>query len=626
MTTSVVLLVGKPNCGKSLLFNRITGYRQKVANFPGATVEVKSGRNGGFEFFDLPGIYSVKAISHDERVALKQIEKSLVEKGPSTIVCMLDATRLKLSLMLGLQIADMARDFGKSVIFALNMIDEIRRTGGQIDAVGLAQELGSPVIPLSARTGEGVDDLLKAIEQVSSSKEGIKQNLAKRTTSAALLPDSSLGDDQVVQYARRARELDKHFGVPSAKMMQSQSKLDQFLLSSTFGVLTFAVSMIFLFQAIFTWASPFMDLIESILSTSGEYFSSLIGAGFLSDFVKDALFGGVGSFLVFVPQIFFLSVVIGALEDSGYLARASMICHRILSYFGMSGKSFIPLLTAHACAIPAVMAARSIESKRKRLITIAAIPLMACSARLPVYGLLVAVLIPSETVLGGTIGTQGLAFFAVFAFGIVVALIVSGLLEKFTSRSKVPDTPFMMELPPYRLPSLKGLLLKGLRSSKSFIVKAGPYIFFVSLGVWLLGYFPNGSGDLQNSYLARMGKLFEPLFSPLGLDWKYGVAILTSFLAREVFVGTLGTMQGIEVVDDNSQGLAAYMSSSGFTAASGIGLLIFYAIALQCVSTVAVIKSETGNTKFALGLLAGYGILAYILAIAGYQIVQFLSI
>jgi ferrous iron transport protein B len=617
VSTSVVLLVGKPNCGKSLLFNRLTGFNQKVANFPGATVDVKSGRCGSLEFFDLPGIYSVKAIGFDEKVALGQIERCLLEKGNSVLVCMLDATRLKLSLMLGLQMADMAKDCGKSVVFAVNMIDEVNRNKSSIDIAGLAKELDTPVVAISARTGEGIDELLTTIKNV--------QQLPHATFSFIVGDkknpfQTGLSDDRVVEYSKRARDLDKRFGVSSDVFVRNQTAMDRFFLSGTFGVAVFALTMLFLFQAIFTWASPFMDAIETMVTVSGDFVSSRMGEGMMSDFVRDAIFGGVGSFLVFVPQIFFLSFVIGALEDSGYLARASMICHKALSVFGMSGRSFIPLLTAHACAIPAIMAARSIESKRKRLITIAAIPLMSCSARLPVYGLLIAVLIPTHTVLGGIIGAQGLAFFSVFTFSIVVALAVSSILEKFTRKKKHLDSPFMIELPPYRIPSLKGLTQKGLRSSWSFLAKAGPYIFAVSVVVWLLGYFPNGGGDLQNSYLSDIGKFFEPVFTPLGLDWKYGVAIVMSFLAREVFVGTLGTMQGIEVADDNMQGLASYMKSSGFTAASGVGLLIFYAIALQCVSTVAVIKSETGSTTFATALLIGYGVLAYVLAVAGYQL------
>jgi ferrous iron transport protein B len=354
--------------------------------------------------------------------------------------------------------------------------------------------------------------------------------------------------------------------------------------------------------------------VELIIAELALLFSEVLPAGMINDFVADAIFGGVGSFLVFVPQIMVLTFIIGLLEDSGYLARAALICHKPLSFFGLSGRSFIPYLSGHACAIPAIMAARTIESPRKRLITMMTIPLMSCSARLPVYALLIAVLIPDTQYLGGIINLQGITFFILYFIGIATALLVSTLLTKLTDfdKDKV-DMPFILELPTYRLPHWKPLIHRVLTSAKQFIKRAAPIIFMVSVVIWFLGYFPQ-NGDLQSSYLAALGQWIEPIFSPLGLDWRYGVAILVSFLAREVFVGALGTLFGIEGADENIAGLAANIQQDGLTMGAGIGLMLFYVIALQCVATVATIKGETGSSKIAWGLFAAYGLLAYCVA------------
>jgi ferrous iron transport protein B len=386
------------------------------------------------------------------------------------------------------------------------------------------------------------------------------------------------------------------------------------LLNSFFGGFIFLAIMFLLFQSIFTWASPLMDGVETIMTELAMVSSQVIPSGVLNDFVTDAMFGGVGSFLVFVPQIMVLTLIIGLLEDSGYLARAALICHKPLSYFGLSGRSFIPYLSGHACAIPAIMAARTIESPRKRLITMMTIPLMSCSARLPVYALLIAVLIPDTQYLGGLINLQGITFFILYFIGIATALLVSTLLTKLTDLDKdKAEMPFILELPTYRLPHWKPLIHRVLTSAKQFIRRAAPIIFMVSVVIWVLGYFPQ-NGDLQSSYLASIGQWIEPVFEPLGLDWRYGVAILVSFLAREVFVGALGTLFGIQGADEDIAGLAANIQQDGLALGAGIGLMLFYVVALQCVATVATIKGETGSGKIAWGLFVSYGLLAYLIA------------
>ncbi len=377
--------------------------------------------------------------------------------------------------------------------------------------------------------------------------------------------------------------------------------------------------MTVLFQAIFTFAVPFMDGIEAAVSFLANLSAENLPEGNFRDFVVDALFGGVGSFLVFIPQIFFLTFIIGILEDSGYLARAAMLCHRPLRFFGLSGKSFIPMLTGHACAIPAIYATRMIDSPKRRIITILILPLMGCSARLPVYAFLIAAIIPPTRYFGGLIGLQGMALVAMYLFGILVSLIVSWLLSRSQMIHK-DDIPFILEMPRYRIPHWKPLLLRSLQSVWQFLTRAGGVIFTVTVVVWVLGYFP--TGQLNESYLASMGHAIQPLLSPLGLDWKYGVAILSSFLAREVFVGTLGTLFEIENAEENFMGLLENVQQAGLSFGAGMGLLIFYAIALQCASTFAVLKTELGNYKTPLLILLGYGLLAYLGAFLAYQLLS----
>lgn len=599
-----VLIVGKPNTGKSLLFTRLTGIHQKVANFPGVTVEVKSGRRDGFEFFDFPGLYSLNAMTEDEKVSVREFENALRIPEVKTVLCVLDATRLERSLVLGLQVRRKAIESGKFVIFALNLIDELHVQKLKVDVEGLSQELGSKVIPISAKKQTGLSELKTAIVNTVQNDEP--------QFSREMLDNSD---------AVAARKLAKKFGPNTDVILAGQRKADQFFLHSVFGGLSFVAIMVFLFQAIFTWAAPLMDGIESAITWLSGLIVPLLPAGVAADFVEQAIFGGIGSFLVFVPQIFVLMLIIGFLEDSGYLARAAIICHKPLSLFGLSGRSFIPLLSGHACAIPAIMATRSMESPRRRLLTILAVPLMSCSARLPVYAVLISALIPQVLFFGGVIGLQGLVFFGVYALGIVAALSVTGLLSR-TAFKSTSDAPFVVELPPYRMPHWRPLLRRALNSSWMFVYKAGAIIFVVTVVVWFLAYFPNGPENLESSFLGSLGKWIEPIFEPLGLTWPYAVAILASFLAREVFVGTLGTLFGIEGADENISGLAEHIQNSGFSVASGIALLVFYAIALQCVSTLAVMKKETASWRIPAVTFISYSFLAYALSWVAYEIVR----
>jgi ferrous iron transport protein B len=600
-----IILVGKPNSGKSLLFNQLTGLRQKVANFPGVTVELKRGKFDQFELIDFPGTYSLKSLSRDEELAVQKLHEAMHSDDTSLIVCNLDATRLERSLVFGLQVRDLARAHNKGLIFALNMIDEVQRFGHNIDTEELSRDLGCAVFALSAKTLIGLHEFKLALIKAGHSPEDYIP-LANEQSDSPVLEIS--------------RGLSKRYGIQADVVLKRQNSIDDFLLNNIWGGIIFLSLMFLLFQSIFSWATPLMDAVEAVIGEGAAIATGLLPAGVVNDFVADALFGGVGSFLVFVPQIMVLTLIIGLLEDSGYLARAALICHKPLSYFGLSGRSFIPYLSGHACAIPAIMAARTIESPRKRLITMMTIPLMSCSARLPVYALLIAVLVPDIRYAWGLLNLQGITFFGLYLFGIVTALTVSIVLNKLTSLNKdMPEMPFILELPTYRLPHWKPLIHRVLTSAKQFIKRAAPVIFVVSVVIWFLGYFPQ-NGELQSSYLAMLGHWIEPIFQPLGLDWRYGVAILVSFLAREVFVGALGTLFGIEGADENIAGLAENIQADGLALGAGIGLMLFYVVALQCVATVATIKGETGSRRIAWGLFVGYGLLAYCLAFAAAQL------
>jgi len=602
----LLLLLGNPNSGKTLLFNRLTGLRQKVANFPGVTVELASGQSAelGLRLVDFPGIYSLKALTRDEDVAVENLQIYLRSQDLRGALCILDGTRLERSLFLALQLKNEFAAQDKPLIFVLNMMDQVWSHKIDIDTAALSQELGGPVVALSAKTRRGFDDL--------------KTNVNALIERGVAVPAPIEGDSN--QLKARAKMLAHRFGPRADLMLKSQYRIDRVILSTFWGAIIFAATMLFLFQSIFSWAAPLMDAVEGAIGFVADATEAWVPAGVARDFVKDAVFGGLGSFLVFVPQIFVLTLIIGILEDSGYLARAALICHKPLSYFGLSGKSFVPLLSGHACAIPAIFAARTIESPRKRLLTMLVVPLTSCSARLPVYGLLIASLIPAHTYLGGLVGLQGLSFFVIYAFGILMALVVSGIVNT-TLFVKASDAPFVLELPPYRMPEALPILRKSWDRSMSFVKGAGPAIFSICVIIWVLGYFPK-NGQLDRSYLSSMGHWIEPVFAPLGIDWKFGVAILMSFLAREVFVGTLGTMLGIEGADQDFSSLADKLAGSGLTVATGVALLVFYAIAMQCAATLAILKKEMGSWKIPGLMFVGYSVLAYVMALFAYWLLS----
>ena len=593
---STFALIGKPNCGKTLLFNRLTGLRQKVANYPGVTVSTKEGQYNNHTLLDFPGIYSLQPITEDEKVAVDQFTQSIKQQELDGIVVILDGTRLEISLTLALEIQQYAHQYQIPVLFAINMLDVLKEHHIDINIIALSEALHTHIHLFSAKTGENTEALQQWL-----------QNPTVATLESLDYPDDLPGF---------AQELSLKYASESQVLIQEQNRFDQFLLSGFWGGSAFFLIMLVLFQSIFTWAAPFMDLIDGGIGYMAEVSTTHLSKGTFRSFIEEAVFGGIGAFVIFVPQIFFLTFLIGLLEDSGYMARMAVICHRPLQFFGLSGKSVVPLLTGHACAIPAIYAARTIESPKKRFLTILVTPLISCSARLPVYGLLIAVSIPSITLAGGLIGLQGLIFFLLYFLGIAGALLVAALTSKVQLNKD--DPPFFLELPAYRLPAISTLIRDSARSAWRFISQAGGLIFTVNTIIWVLGYFPNGEGQLQSSYLAQLGHIFEPMFAPLGLDWKFAVAILMSFLAREVFVGALGTMMGLEDSETLEVNLAEKLQQQGMTLGSSLALMMFYVFAMQCVSTLAVMRQELGNNKAPIWIFVGYNLGAYVLALLVY--------
>lgn len=602
-----VLILGNPNSGKSLLFNKLTGLKQKVANFPGVTVEIRSGQGEGaldsFSFVDFPGVYSLSPLTSDEKVAVESFKLAARSADTSVILYVADATRLERSLYLLLQLQKESRAFKKPIVVAMNVIDEVVSKGAEVNTLELSHQLKIPVIAVSAKTMRGVDDLKKAI---------------KKASSLVMSPESEteFNSESIIDFKTRAKDLAKKYGPTADVILKSQQRLDSFFLSSFWGPLVFFGMMYFIFQSIFTFAAPAMDFLSETVSLLGSWVASHLSEGLIADFVRDAVFQGVGSFVVFVPQIFILFLLIGILEDSGYLARAAILCHRPLSWFGLSGRSFVPLLSGHACAIPAMMAARTIESPRKRFITLMAIPFMTCSARLPVYALLIGAFVPAAF--------QGLGFFALYFLGLFAGLLISALASR-ALRKSIDDAPFIVELPPYRWPDFKSIFRQSLYRAWAFLQKAGGIIFVITVVIWFLGYFPYGDGRLEDSFLGWIGHKIEPVFQLMGMDWKIGVALLTSFLAREVFVGTLGTLMGLAENAENTEVLGTTLLTVGMTLPTAISILIFFSLSLQCVSTVAVMRKEMGNSKVPILLYVGYTLVAYFASVTVYQLLLHFS-
>lgn len=607
----IVAIIGPPNSGKSTLFNRLTGLRQKVANFPGVTVEHRMGKaklKDRHEVFliDLPGVYSLHPRSEDEQVAhdmLKGLRPGFAR--PDAVILILDATNLGRHLLLAAPILSL----GLPTLILLNMADDLALRGGEIDVAALGQELGSPVALISASKGQG-------IERIQQFLSGTAANLAAAKPARIELP--VLNDVPKCRQWATALGNRASYRAPAPPLWTR--RLDSVFLHPIWGPIVFAAVVVAVFQSIFTWARPIMDGMTALVANSGAWVGHLLPDGLFRSLLIDGVWSGVGSVIVFLPQILLLFLFIGILEDSGYLARAALIADRTMAKFGLQGKSFIPLLSAYACAVPAVMSTRVIENKRDRMATIMIAPLMTCSARLPVYTLVIAAFVPNTYLVKGVLSLPTVTMLLLYILGFVAAVVMARILKSTVLKSK--RSVFILEMPPYRWPTFQSLGLRVYDRGKVFLHRAGTVILAVTIGLWILAHLPLSHGKMpliENSFAGMIGKTVEPAIKPLGFNWKIGIGLITSLAAREVIVGTLGTIYGIESGGGTTKGLETALHGD-LSPAGAVALLVFFAFALQCFSTIAVVRRETGSWKWPIFQFSYMLALAYVAAWAAYEI------
>lgn len=720
----LIALAGNPNSGKTTLFNALTGTRQKVSNYHGVTVERKIGQlrltNGEVvDVVDLPGCYSLAARSPEEQIAhdvlLGEMEG---DPKPDLVVIVVDASNLQRNLFLMSQL----HDLGLPLIVALNMMDVARDRGTEVHPEKLAAALGYPVLPLVARRGEGIEDLLFAIERSTCrhcSNGGVPrfidclppalekpvQSLAEGLVHSGLTPDptargealwllvSSLDGDEAVRISPAhnalAHRVRKEFKLSQAQMRAIETsaryrylkdlmtasacvekdlphrltdRLDRILLHKVFGAAIFLVVMAFVFQSIFSWVTPLMDGIEAAFALFGSAADRALADGLFKQLVLEGMVAGVGNVLVFLPQILVLFLFIGLLEDVGYMARAAFIMDRMMARVGLDGRAFLPLLSSFACAIPGIMATRTISGRKDRLVTILVAPLMSCSARLPVYTLIIGTVFIAEKPVWGVFTVGGLVLMAMYVLSIVMGVSMAALFKRTLLRS--PRPPLLLELPTYKLPSLKSVALNIYDRARLFVIRAGTVILAATIVLWgflrvpvstrgmdqletqrqavLADAHPGDSvraADLreldvrierlrvENSLGGRLGKAIEPLIAPLGFDWKMGVGIIASFAAREVFVSGLAVVHGVGSADENSMSLRETLRAERhpdtglpiYTPLVGLALMVFFVLACQCISTVAIVRRETGGWRWPAFMVGYMSVLAWLGAFAVYQ-------
>ncbi|MCR4318276.1 MAG: ferrous iron transport protein B [Planctomycetes bacterium] len=730
----VVAIAGNPNCGKSTLFNALTGLSQKIANYAGVTVEKKVGihRSGDrkLHLIDLPGMYALSARSLDERVALEVVLglRSDTEK-PDGVITLVDASNLERNLFLATQIIES----GAPTVVALNMMDIARKRGIRIDSAALSEELGVPVVEVVATRREGIDTLVaKIFEVIERGPEKIRfvtfpdaleneiaeladviehstpvSEEASRQEAARLLLSEierehfkALGANDVERRIADARArlenanidwrhveadlryqyivslCDKITSPVDFSQVTPSDRIDRVVTHRIFGPAIFIVVVAAIFQLIFAGAEPLMDLIDSGMSLLSDFVKGSMAEGALRSLITDGIIAGVGGVVIFLPQIFLLMLVISLLEDTGYMARAAFILDRMMKGVGLHGRAFIPLMSSFACAIPGIMASRTIDSRKDRLVTILIAPLMVCSARLPVYALLIAAFVPaSASAFGYTIyGVQGLTLFFMYALGVFTAVAIAFVFKRSILKGRTP--PLILEMPPYRIPKLGNVLRTAGGGAWQFLKRVTSIILAVTVLLWLFSSYPVNedvatkyeglrarleaanpevydlaSGDesenesaevaavrvllqnleireaseqLEGSYLGRFGKSIEPALEPLGYDWKIGVGIVASFAAREVFVAAMGTVYSVAGAEDDPQSLGERMkkdprTGEGYTLLTAISLLVFYAYSLMCASTIAIIYRETAGWKWPAVAFAYTSALAYFGALIVYQ-------
>lgn len=580
-----IALIGPPNSGKSTLFNRLTGLRQKVANYPGVTVEQRMGRMAGIgrddlTLIDLPGIYSLDPYSEDARVSVDVLEGHMPgTPKPDAVLLVLDSLHLTRQLMLAAPVLAL----GLPTMVLLNMSDLMDARGGAIDPLLLAKELGAPVALVSATKGTGLNSV-----QLFLNRQGNREEQPQ-----LLLP--VLGN--AMSTHRWAAQVSSRTGYRAPLSAKATRRVDAVLLHPVWGPVSFLVVVFSVFQVVFSVGLPLSNGLQDLLAHFGKWATGYLPAGWIRSLVLDGAWNGVTSVLVFLPQILLLFLFIGILEDTGYLARAALIADRVMRSIGLNGKAFIPLLSAYACAVPAIMATRTIENKRDRIATILVTPFMTCSARLPVYLLFIAAFVPNVAFVGGLVGLKTLVMIGLYLIGFIAALVTARLLK--SSILKSSETPFILELPQYRMPTLRSLGLRLYDRGGVFLKQAGTVILCVTLGLWVLANLPIHNGqppELGESVIGRLGHFIEPAIAPLGFNWKIGIGLLTSVMAREVMVGTMGTLYG---ADPETQSLSLQTALHHDLPLGGaIALMVFFAFALQCTSTIAVVRRETNSWKW----------------------------
>tara|TARA_B110000858_G_scaffold68962_1_gene80060 strand:- start:399 stop:2507 length:2109 start_codon:yes stop_codon:yes gene_type:complete len=695
-----VALIGNPNTGKTSLFNQLTGLTQKVGNYPGVTVDKKQGScklsaTQNAVITDLPGTYSINPTSVDESIVLKTLLKKDIKESPDVILVVADVENLKRNLLLFSQI----KDLEIPTVLAINMVDQMTRKGISIDLTALKEELNTEVVLISARKNQGIEAVKAAIikchvaakatpmcdnkkidpayfEELKAinpnytlyelwlmvTQKNFPEEISKQEKEKLLSFNKDVSKlkkyqhkETIYRYQEINKILKNTYLVDKSKAKDLRAKLDKVFTHRIFGYFIFLLVLLLIFQSIFDWSSLPMDLIDTTFAELSDFARSNLPTGILSDLIVEGIIPGIGGVIIFIPQIAILFLFIAVLEETGYMSRVVFLMDKIMRRFGMNGKSIIPLISGTACAIPAIMATRTISSWKERLITILVVPFTTCSARLPVYAILISLIIP-DTKIFGFYNLQAFTLLMLYALGFGTAILAAYILQK-TLKIK-SNSFFVVEMPNYKLPSVKNVLFDVLEKTKAFVLGAGKIILALSVVLWFLASngpesYKNaeqntiekvanqnlGTDELQqkiaavkleNSYIGIMGKSIEPAIRPLGYDWKIGIALITSFAAREVFVGTLATIYSVGSDDENTTTIKEKMRSeinpvTGkkiFNFPAGMSLLVFYAFAMQCMATLAIVKRETKTWKWPLIQLFGMTGLAYVCSLIVFQILK----
>jgi ferrous iron transport protein B len=610
-----VALVGAPNSGKTSLFNALTGSRQKVANYPGVTVERKAGSfvtpaGRTISLVDLPGTYSLRGRSPDEEITRDVVLGRFADEAlPDLVLCVADSTNLRLTFRLVLEL----KRTGRPLLVVLNMFDIARRRGVDVDIEGLSRAFGVPVVTSVAVRKGGIEELLRLTDE-----------FATRPTEPATNDWKPLSISELKATQREADRIIRETVKMPVKPDSLTTRVDAVVLHPVGGLAILALILFVMFQAVFTWAQPVMELLSSGFDTLGKLVHDTLPAGILQSFLQNGLISGVGSVIVFLPQIIIIFLFILLLEDFGYMARAAFLMDRIMGGAGLHGRAFIPLLSSFACAIPGIMATRVIDNRRDRLTTILIAPLMTCSARIPVYTLIISAFIPAKQI-WGWINLQGLVMFGLYAAGIASALGVSFVIKFFMWRDYQP-APFMLELPDYKLPRLKSIAIGVYTRAKMFLHRAGTTILSMMVLIWFLASFPQapaGATDpvINYSFAAMIGHALEPLLAPIGFNWQIAVALIPGMAAREVAVAALGTVYAIEGGKEAADQIGQVLADK-WSLATALSLLAWFIFAPQCASTLAVIRRETGSTRWMVVTFLYMFALAYLASLVVYNLAR----